>query len=317
MRNGLTGKGLTSFALILLMASFGTVTRGDVPEGKAMGPATEAIEKAARVADPAARETALRQAIRKGLLDREPAIANEVFGYLSRNIRWLDLRPFEDILTEYSRIDPLHERAMWLMDEAELLRTPRDQRLRIYSAAIVEGTTTLRHGRPLPRQSAMLLAAADGLAELKPLIETHYPEESAEVRRDLPLPELLTRLELGAGAADREDANRLASERLAGMKDDEFRERMGTDAAFRKVVEDISSYVCIPDPYLVRRNPGCASIKAIVKRQLDLEAKAAQVKSLGAGAATRPPKSFEQPAETWLGKMQEFSAGELRPKQTQ
>jgi hypothetical protein len=162
----------------------------------------------------------------------------------------------------------------------------------------------------------MLLAGDDGLAELKPLIEAHYPEETAQVRHELPLPELLTRLELGAGATDREDAARLASERLAAMKDDEFRERMDTDAAFRKVVEDISSYVCVPDPYLVRRNPGCASIKAIVKRQLELEAKAKQVTSLGAGESTRPPQSLAERLGTWLGKMQECSKGELGPKQT-
>jgi len=315
MRNGLTGKGLNSIALVLLMASFGTVTQGDVPEGKAMGPATEAIEKAARVADPVARETALRQAIRKGLLESPPGIANEVFGYLSRNVRWLDLQPFEDIVMEFSKTDPTH-RGIWLLDEAELLRTPKDERLRMYSAAIVEGTTTLRHGRPLPRQSAMLLAADDGLAELKPLIETYYPAEPADVRRDLPLPDLLIRLDLGAGATDREDAARLASERLVAMKDDEFRDRMDTDAAFRKVVEAISSYVCVPDPYLVRRNPGCASIKTIVKRQLELEAKAAQVRSLSAGAAAQPQTSVADRLGTWLGRMQESSAGELRPKQT-
>lgn len=315
MRNT-TGICAGSLAMVLSIAGVSTATQ-PLLNAPPMNAATEAIEKAAMVTDAAERLEALRSALRKGLLDSEPSVADGVFRYLSYNIRWLDLGPFEDIVTEYGRLDPLHYRATWLLDQAELLRTPKEGRLRIYSAAIVEGTTTLRHGRPLPRQSAMLLAADDGLAELKPLVERYYPDEPAEVRQTMPLPELLTRLELGAGAADREDANRLASERLAAMKDLEFRDRMDTDAAFRKVVEEISSYVCIPDPYLVRRNPGCASIKGVVKRQTELEAKAAQLKSLGGSAATRPPASVAEQAETWLGKMQESSAGELRPKQIQ
>jgi len=162
----------------------------------------------------------------------------------------------------------------------------RDERLRIYSAAIVEGRTTLQHGWPLLRQTAIGAAAIDGLAELKPLIEAHYPEESAEVRSAFPLPELLVRLELGAGASDREDANRLASERLAAMKDADFRDRMNTDAAFQKVVGDIATYVCAVDTFAPRRNPGCASIKDIVKRQSSSTRKFAR-----RAARRQPPRS--------------------------
>jgi hypothetical protein len=298
--------------LILVTA---VATRADGPGGvPSLLPAERAVRDAASLRDPAEREAALREAIRKGLLESEPKVANEVLGYLGDQMRWLDLRPFEDLLTEYGRIDPLHYRATWLLDQAELFRTPRDERLRIYSAAIVEGRTTLKHGRPLPRQSAMLLASDDGLIELKPLIETYYPEEPADVRSGLPLPELLTRLDLGAGASDREDANRLASERVAAMKDTEFRDRMNTDEAFRKVVDQIATYVCAIDGFAPRRNPGCTSIKDVVKRQLQLEktteeaARAATTTSTSTSTSIR--QRYEERRDSWLGRMQASSAGE-------
>ncbi len=286
------------------------LARADDPGGSAWGPPLQAMQDAAQIADPAARGAALRDAIRKGLLESSSAVANEVFGYLSENIRWLDLLPFEEILTEYGRIDRLHCRASSLLDNAELLRSTREERLRAYASAIVEGRTTLKRGSTLPRQSAMLLASDDGLAELKPLIETHYHEEPADVRLSLPLAELLIRLDLGAGAADREDANRLASERLAAMKGEELRDRMGTDGAFRTVVEGISSYVCAVDPYRMRRNPGCASIKEIVKRQLRLEKATEEAARATATTPVPPMQSYEEHRDSWLGRLQEFSAGE-------
>jgi hypothetical protein len=234
-------------------------------------------------------------------------VANEVFGYLEKHMRWLDLRPFVDLLEEYHWLD----RGRGLADHAELFRAPRDERLRVYAAAIVEGSTKLKRGTPLPRQSAMLLASDDGLAELKPLIETYYPEEPADVRSGLPLPELLTRLDLGAGAIDREDANRLASERIAAMKDGEFRDRMNTDEAFRKVVDQIATYVCAIDAFAPRRNSGCASIKDVVKRQLQLEKTAEAARAATTtSTSTSTRQRYEERRDSWLGRMQASSAGE-------
>ncbi len=300
----------SNVARVLVIGIVGFVavqtSHANVPDGVAWGPQLQAIHDAASLRDPVEREASLRQAVRRGLLESGPDTANEVFGYLSRSIRWLDLQPLEDIVMEFSRVDPTH-RGIWLLDEAALLRTPRDERLRVYSTAIVNGSTTLGHGRPLPRQSAMLAASDDGLSELRPLIETHFADEPAEVRRDFPLPELLTRLDLGAGAADREDAGRLASERLATMKDVDFRQRMDTDPAFEKVVVAVSSYVCDVNPYLRRRNPGCASIKDVVRRQLELEAAA---RTATKGASVRSAQEYEEWRGTWLASMQESSQGE-------
>src|SRR5664280_71503 len=285
-------------------------TRADEPGGIAWGPPLQAIQDAAQISDPVARGAALRDAIRKGLLESSSAVANEVFGYLSENTRWPDLHPFEDILTEYGRVDRLHYRASSLLDNAELLRATREERLMVYASAIVEGRTTLKRGSTLPRQSAMLLASDDGLAELKPLIETHYPEEPADVRLSLPLAELLIRLDLGAGAADREEANRLASERLAAMADTELRDRMNTDAAFQRVVTEVATYICAVDPYRMRRNPGCTSIKAIVKRQLQMEKTTEEAARATATTPVSSTQSYEEHRDSWLGRMQQSSAGE-------
>ena len=274
-------------------------------------PEQEAIDNAARLPDPVARESALREAIRKGLLETRPEVATEVLGYLGEHSRWLDVRPFEDIITEYGRSNnPTSRNVGWFLDSVELGRMSRDERLRIYSAAIVEGRTTLQHGWPLLRQTAIGAAAIDGLAELKPLIEAHYPEESAEVRSAFPLPELLVRLELGAGASDREDANRLASERLAAMKDADFRDRMNTDAAFQKVVGDIATYVCAVDTFAPRRNPGCASIKDIVKRQEQLDKKVRQASGTATTTSISTMQRYEERIDSWLGRMEASSAGE-------
>ncbi len=301
-----------SLAMLLSVAGLSVPTQPRV-DSPPMSATTDAIEKAAMLSDPSERLEALRSAIRKGLLESEPGAAHGVFVYLSWNKRWLDLRPFEDIIMEYSRIDPLH-RGAGLLDEGELPRTSRDERLRVYSTAIVEGRATLRHGDVLVRQTAMGFAAFDGLEELKPLIEAHYMDEPEEVRQRLPLAELLIRLELGAGAVDREEAGRLASERLAAMKDGEFRDRMNTDEAFRKVVDRVASYVCAIDPFARRRNPGCASVKEIVRRQVQLEEQALQANKAATATSTSPTQTDQDPSETWLGRMKECSAGEPRAR---
>lgn len=296
----------------LLVVTFGILVAQASPANEPGGvpwcPQFQAIQDAARIPDPAKREAALREAIRKGLLEKDPALANEVLGYLGRNSRWLDFRPFEDIINEYGRINPYSRNTGWFLDEAELVRMPRDERLRTYSAAIVDGKAALKRGTPMIRLTAIASAAIDGLAELKPLIEAHYAELSAEDQQAFPLKELLLWADLGTGAIDREDAARLASERLAAMKDDEFRDRMNTDPAFQTVVDKVSSYVCGVDPYLVRRNPGCASIKAIVGRQLVVDKATRQASE--AATKTSTIRSDEEQMDSWLGRMQESSEGE-------
>jgi hypothetical protein len=301
-------------ALLATLSPFPAVSSGGLPipsQQLPTCPATDAIAVAASISDPQRHDIELRQAISVGLLESDRDTASLVFSYLSDASRWLDLRPFDDILMQFAEVSHSHSIA-WLLDQAEVPRMPRDERLRVYAEAIVNGSVTLRHGWPMARQTAIRLASDDGLAELRPLIEAHYGEMAPEVQRATPLAEALVRLDLGAGASDREDAARLASERLAAMSDVEFRDRMDADAAFRTVVETLSSFVCRVDPFRARRNPGCASIKSVVKRQVQVVENAAHARALAAGTGLAAPQESEDWHMTWLGHMQDASAGELR-----
>src|ERR1039457_2694452 len=137
-------------------------------------PAQKAIYDAASVRDPRQREQALRQAVREGLFAKDREVRNQVFSYLSQNSRWIDLRPFAGIIEQFSKIDPLH-RGLWLLDDNQLARASRDERLATYRTAILAGEARLGRGRPLTRESAMAFAAADGMAEVEPLVTQFSP----------------------------------------------------------------------------------------------------------------------------------------------
>jgi hypothetical protein len=283
---------------------------GDIPDGlRPTMPATEAISGAARIADPEERLRTMRSAIREGLFAPNPLVRDGVFRYLSENTRWIDLRPYVDLLEEFGRVDHWANRGPSLADDVELFRAPRDERVRVYRTAILEGTAKLRRGTPLPRQVAIDLACFEGMAELKGEIETYYSETPTEYRQTTPRVVLMLRLELGAGAVDREEAARLACEHLAAMSDSDFREQMETNAAFSRVVQDVASYACAVDIIVPRRNPGCSAIKDVVARQRRLEnAPAKPIQERDDTALSANPT---RPAECWLSQLNSVSQGEV------
>ncbi len=259
------------------------------------------ISAAASIGDPTVRNAALRDAIRTGLFDlaNDPCVLNA----LQEQSRWLDLRPFEDVFTEYGRLDARrHFLAARAMDHAELDRMPRAERLRIYAASILDGGVTMRHGTGLLPWEAIALASDDGLDELRPLIEDYceggYPSPNQYA---------LIRLDLGAGGVDREDAALLASQRLAAMTDEEFCERMNSDEKFHHEVRVIANYVCALSPLASRRNPGCASIRAIVARQLE-QKRIARAAAGGAVERTAVAGRQCEPLDlSWLSALQAIS----------
>jgi hypothetical protein len=52
-----------------------------------------------------------------------------------------------------------------------------------------------------------------------------------------------------AGAADREGAAHLASERLAVLSDADLRAKMNADGVFERVVREVIDYACAGDPW--------------------------------------------------------------------
>lgn len=270
---------------------------GGVPD---LTPAQKAIHDAASVRGPGQREEAVRQAIREGLSAEDKEVRNQVFSYLSQNTRWLDLRPFEKILLEFSRIDDTH-RGQWLLDDAELTHASRAVRLDLFQRAIVSGEITLPHGRALPRDLAMSFAALQGLGELEPLVEqfaNHIEERWKESFQFETFPALFR---LGSGARDREDALRLSSLRLASMADKDVKAKMDSDAGFRGAVLQVARDVCVADPFSGRLNSGCADMKSVVGRQtaLDRGTRKSEAESSVSGSGT----PVNEQSETWLARL--------------
>jgi hypothetical protein len=264
------------------------------------GPLATPVCKAGAIKDPPAREEALRAAIQEGLFSGEAARREQVFRYLAENSRWIDLRPYAEIIEQFSKTDALH-RGLWLLDDNELARSTRDERLAAYRTAIQNGVARLARGRPLTRESAIAFAAAEGMVELEPLATQFSPMVEERWRKSFGFEAIPALFRLGEGAKDVEDAGRIAAGRLRAMDDDDFSSRMENDQGFRAAVLQIAQNVCAFDPFSGGRNPGCADISRIVRRQAALEEKTQKpvVQSNGAGKA---PVTTER-RNDWLSQL--------------
>jgi hypothetical protein len=262
------------------------------------------IQQAAATKDPVQREQALREAIRDGLLSTDPAVRREVFSYLSQNDRWLDLRPYTDLLEQYAAIPAEGGRGLRLADDVELFRAPRERRVEACRHAITEGTVRLRRGTEFIRFTAILLAARDGLNELTDVIQAYHSEMHPKEQGELPLAQVMLRLDLGAGAKDLEDALRLASQRLAKLDATEFAGRMDSDPIFKQTVLQTARDACAANPFTHELNPGCCAIREIAARQKRLhDQRDAEMKAAGTPPA---PVEIGGPS-TWLDQLREVS----------
>ena len=256
------------------------------------GRAVQKIQNAGRLADPESRSNALREAIRNGLLDSSEKVRDEVFTFLSENVRSLDLRPYADVLEEFNQIDHWKDRSLGLIDEAELLHAARDTRVQTYRRAIAEGAVRLPRGWTLTRRTALSFASLDGIVELKQLVGEYladgWPDEQAS---------LVPAMELRAGAADRSQATQLAVDRLVAMRDEDFRSRMKDERGFRDAVIQVAEEVCAKDRFSGRQDSGCAIVRKVVERQVALERRERR-----AHTASAPPSSetTDQVREGWL-----------------
>jgi hypothetical protein len=266
-------------------------------------PEEKAVRDAASIRDPRRREDALRDAIRDGLLSADPAIRDRIFSYLSENTRWLDLKPYADVIEQFAKTDSLH-RGLWLLDDNELAKAPRTERLVVYRAAIENGVTRLGRGRPLTRESAMAFAASEGMTEVEPLVAQFSPMVEARWKESFQFQTFPALFQLCGGAQDREDALRLASQRLAAMADKEVKAKMDDDSGFRGAVLQVARDVCAADPFSGnRRNPGCADMKGVIGRQmaLELHARKADAESSAIGSAS----PAEERSDSWLTKLRQ------------
>jgi hypothetical protein len=283
------------FALIALTPLPGS--QGGVAS---LTPAQQAVHDAASIQEPKEREEALRRSISEGLLSHDYATRDQVFAYLSNNSRWIDLRPYGEILLELSRVDDLH-RGRWLLDDAELSRSRREERLAIYQEAIRRGEISLRNGSPLDRFGAIEAVALEGLTELRPLLDLHYRELPKELQARTPYDELVESMELRAGAADREDAVKLAAHRVSVMRDEEVKARMDREAGFQTAVLQLADEACVADPFSGQRNAGCADLRGVVRRQLAFAHET--VSTEAESPSTRSASSAPAAREGWLARL--------------
>lgn len=291
-----------SLAFLMVGSSTG-ITMGSSPiVERRWGPAVQRIISAARAGDAGSREIAVRQAIEAGLLHSDRKTRDEVFSFLSQNNRWIDLRPYGDILEQFGKVDGQH-RGLWLLDEAELAHGPREMRLGFFQKAIVNGGLTLPHGRGLPRELAMSFAAIQGLAELEPLVERYADQVEERWKKGFEFETFPVLFRLGSGAQDREDALLLASQRLSATAGHEVKAKMDGDAGFRGAVLQVARDVCATDPFSDRRNPGCTDMKNVIGRQIALErdARKSEMESSEPGSAVRS----ENKVEGWLTRLRQ------------
>jgi hypothetical protein len=263
--------------------------------------------KAALMKDPLAREEALRSAIQEGLLSNDPERREQVFMYLAGNSRWIDLRPYAEIIETFSEKDALH-RGLWLLDDNELAHSTRDERLAAYRKAMQNGVARLARGRPLTRESAIAFAAAEGMVELEPLATQSSPMVEERWKKSFEFEAFPTLFQLGEGAKGVDDAGRVAAGRLRAMDDDEFSSRMEGDKGFRAAVFQVTRNVCARNPLSGVRNPGCADVRSVVRRQAARKEKArrAALESDQSGKAVITIETDED----WLSRLRHFALPE-------
>ncbi len=263
------------------------------------GAAVQRIQKAASLTDARERDAALRSALQQALLEADDGGPQEVIEFLGLHVRWIDLRPFADLLERFDRAHPGGHGAS-LLGDSEWCHLGREERLVLYRTAIVEGSAPLRAGaRPMIRSVAVRSAAAEGLAELKPLIGEYYQRLPPEDQTVLPLPQLMLTLDLRSGADDADGAVTLAIQRVAAMADEVLARRMLNEADFREVVLRLAGDSCLMNPFTHVRNAGCKIAQSVYGRLNKLASGRDQVSAVAPTGST-PVERSPDPMK-WLG----------------
>jgi hypothetical protein len=253
------------------------------------------------------REHAIEELLRSYLANDSRETVNQTLEYLSLNSRWIDLRPFDHLV---SSISPRFKFESWLaasvFDQNRLQREPLDYRLDIYRAALIDGQMKLWHGTVFDRAKAVASVASSGLSDLMPLVEAHFKETRLADRHGKTYREFIEDYELYLGASDTESAFLLAAGRLADIDEQIFREWMNNDEDFNRRVLRILNYVCAEDPYTGAVGPGCIHAFNIYVGQecLWVESESDRIEMGGTPSMPGPCGSHPIP---WLGSLERYS----------
>jgi hypothetical protein len=256
---------------LLLAATSTSLFASGPPPTRVLTEAQQEIATAAMTKDPLERLTRLRTAIRAGLFSPTKETSDQVFEYLTENYGRIDLRPFEDVLKDFSRVYRLPDQVHALMDDSQLLHGTREERIEVLRKAIVAGEFRLPHGRKIPRELAMWLAASEGIDALEPVIQTYSGQVDERWKQAFGFQSFASLFELKRGGRDAEDSNRLAVSRIEAMADDELHGRVTADRGFGEAVLRVTEQVCGVSPASTQRSPGCGQLRDVYLRQARLE----------------------------------------------
>jgi hypothetical protein len=215
------------------------------------------IQAALAIEDPEESRVAARAAVREGLHSDQQARDN-VIRFLLDKMRWIRVEDYADLLLEIAEIDP---RASGTLDFGLLERLPREERLRIYGDALSTGVVKLKHGTTFGAGNALYRSAAEGLDELRPLMESQIKLAGSDAEFIFEL------LALTSGGKDREAAAARAVKRMRLMSAQEFEGRMESIPGFRRAVIEVAKFVCVES-----NDQRCGMMAEVTRQQQALAA---------------------------------------------
>lgn len=180
------------------------------------------------------------------LLSADPIVRREGVAVVVQGERFLDVMILEPLLQgaqERFGPDGLYPlRAA--MDYAALRRASRGDRIEVYRTAIESGVTVLPRGTKVTRLDALMMAAGDGIIELRPELDSMFSKEAAGGEGIVgTLSKWQTTMDTRAGAGDRGEAIEKGARAMTKFGMEEFFWRM-RDPGFREAVLDTALEAC-------------------------------------------------------------------------
>lgn len=255
----------TAFLLFAALVNGGLALALWPAPPRPLTPQMKQIQAAARVESANKRGEALRMAVLEGLRNADRKQAEGVISFLEDNSQWIPMTELKPIVSELDPVDPTTERLQLLIDRAELTASDKQERLRIYSEAILDGESRYGVRGMLTRRTGMSAAALDGMSELMPIIEAQYAKLSPGWQKTTTLDWLRWQMHLGAGANDGREALALSLARLQEMGPKAIARESRESAGFREAVVIVARLSCRKGEIVDDVAPTCPGFQELFK----------------------------------------------------
>jgi len=268
----------------------------------------DGLRQAFSLEDDTEREAAIRELLDTHLVLSDLGHAKTVWMYLRQHRQWIDFSPYSD--TFWRLAERFQTSSYANLPMYSYLRTaPRDERLAIYRKALRTGSAEVAPWSPeCTVFDAIHGAAYDGLIELEDDIRAAYQGIRPALQKLVSFDDLLLDLHLRAGAENRQDAARLAAERLRDMDPLEFRRSMEESPVFDRVVQETLDEVCAVSPFDDTQSPACSAMADLYVTQLALGLSLSK-RTPSQGDARRSPDWSTLPE--WLNRNRYVHAGKM------